>query len=1294
MTISSPLFGLVRSARCCCAVFGILWANPLLAAQVEDTSFSVKRGFFESPFDVAISTKTSGATIRYTLDGSVPTATHGTVYQWPLVINRTSTLRAAAFKSGSDPSNTDTQTYIFLDDVLTQIGAGFPADWGSLGTFGTEPGNHPPGPHLADYAMDPDVVNDPLYAPTIRDDMRAIPTLSIVMNRDDFFSSEPIAYDEENNVIETRGIYPISKGFERAASAEFILPDGNSAFQINCSIEIQGATSTDRWKTAKLSMRLKFKAPYGPSELDYPLFGDDASDSVNTVILDSTNQQSWTHPVTSQQLRAQYIRDQFVGDLQNAVGGLAPHGRYAHVYIDGLYWGVYWMHEFIEEAFAVAYRGGKREDYDILRHRFDNAVAGTTAAYAEMLTIVDTDLSIPANYTALQIHLDLPQFADYMLINFYAGNADWAFQNWNATFNRVDPAKKWQFHNWDGEKTWQDVNDNNTDFTNPGAPTYIHQQLRANPDYRLLFADHIHKHFFNGGLMTPTVAAQKYTSRLSQIDRAIVGESARWGDNRNPADPPYTRATWIAERDRLLTTYFPNRTAVVLQQLKDDGLYPDTAAPVFSLHGGNVTAGFLLSITNTNPGGTIFYTLDGKDPRDPAAIVYSAAVPINQSVHIKSRIFTTEWSALNEAVFTVPSDLANLRVTEIMYNPKKLSGAESTAGFTDPDQFEFIEIENTGVTVLQLEDLRFSEGIQFTFPAMSLAAGSRVIVAKDSAAFTHRYGAGIATIAGEFGGSLSNSGEMIALTGGFGEAIQSFTFDDDWHPSTDGGGFSLVTINATGPLPHWNLATGWRASAYTNGSPGVADATPAPLRITEINYHPGKSTAAEIMAGFPDEEQFEYIEIRNVGSSAVNLSSAALSGSVSYAFGNVSLPAGGFILVVRNTAAFTNRYGAGATIAGAFTSGDLSNSAGNITLIGPSGETLHNFTYNDNWYPETDGDGATLAIASDSQARALWSEKLGWLASVERNGSPGAAEPAALPTLRVCEIMYNSPEPSLAEINAGYDNNDDFDFIELQNTGTTALNLAGYSLGGGIAYTFSTVTLQPGARVIIVEDAEAFALRYGPGIPITGTFSQGLDNGSDEIILRDAGSRIIQRFTYSDNWYPATDGNGPSLEIINTLAHPVTWSAKSSWRPSGTSQGNPGSSSSAFYVWQWGNFGAAILPGADSDNDGISNLFEYAFQLDPDKRNSTADHCHFTLVEKNGEFFPALSFQANRLATDANITVEISDNLSNWLSSTELLETYIATDVDAATERFVVRALEGAATQPQRYLRIKVQLAE
>ncbi len=98
-----------------------VWPRGLVAENfVADTKFSVDRGFFEAPFTVEITTDTTGAQIRYTLDSSLPTATHGNVYTNPLRIETTTVLRAAAFKSGYEPTNVDTHTYLFLEDVLRQ----------------------------------------------------------------------------------------------------------------------------------------------------------------------------------------------------------------------------------------------------------------------------------------------------------------------------------------------------------------------------------------------------------------------------------------------------------------------------------------------------------------------------------------------------------------------------------------------------------------------------------------------------------------------------------------------------------------------------------------------------------------------------------------------------------------------------------------------------------------------------------------------------------------------------------------------------------------------------------------------------------------------------------------------------------------------------------------------------------------------------------------------------------------------------------------------------------------------
>ncbi|MCW5559879.1 MAG: chitobiase/beta-hexosaminidase C-terminal domain-containing protein, partial [Verrucomicrobiae bacterium] len=134
--------------------------------QVSDTKFSVNRGRHTEPFDLELSTETPGAEIRYTLDGSTPSAGQGLVYQGPIRIERTTVVRAAAFRENFRPTNVDTHTYLFLSDVITQPSqpAGFPARWAGV---------------TADYAMDSRITQSATYRDRMADALSALPTLAL-----------------------------------------------------------------------------------------------------------------------------------------------------------------------------------------------------------------------------------------------------------------------------------------------------------------------------------------------------------------------------------------------------------------------------------------------------------------------------------------------------------------------------------------------------------------------------------------------------------------------------------------------------------------------------------------------------------------------------------------------------------------------------------------------------------------------------------------------------------------------------------------------------------------------------------------------------------------------------------------------------------------------------------------------------------------------------------------------------------------------------------------------------------
>jgi len=170
------------------------------------------------------------------------------------------------------------------------------------------------------------------------------------------------------------------------------------------------------------------------------------------------------------------------------------------------------------------------------------------------------------------------------------------------------------------------------------------------------------------------------------------------------------------------------------------------------------------------------------------------------------------------------------------------------------------------------------------------------------------------------------------------------------------------------------------------------------------------------------------------------------------------------------------------------------------------------------------------------------------------SGPRQAALYTALPGLRITEIMYNPPAPPAGNTNDA----DNFEYLELQNIGSTPLNLNGIKIGGGISYTFPNMTLAGGQYVVVAKDLTAFRARYGLSPLVAGVYTNKLSNSGDHLTLEGALGEPILDFNFSDAWYPATDGEGFSLVIINPLADPETWNLKESWRPSSALNGSPG----------------------------------------------------------------------------------------------------------------------------------------
>jgi len=589
-------------------------------------SFTHQGGFLDKPSSVSISQHPADSLLRYTLDGSEPDLTNGSIYSGPLAISNTVVLRAALFSETSRVSKVFTRTFIVLDSTIHQanVPSGYPT------------GSNAWNGYRADYAMSPAVVNDPAYRFRIGKALRALPTLSIAAGPDALFGSD-------------HGIYLHSQDrgaqWERPCSIEFFLPDGTLRFSTDCGLRIQGNSNRIPEKTPKRSFRLLFRDKYGAGHLNYPVFPDSTISKFNTLILRAEFNNSWTHWNPVSQVRGQRIRDAWLKDSQRAMGDLSGHTRFIHLYLNGLYWGIYDLTERPDAAFAAAYFGGNRDDYDVLNElQAKDGDAKSFTAVREM-----TNLQNPAEYQKVQRMLDVPSFINYLLVNFYAGNHDWGeAKNWYA-IGRRHGAQQFRFFCWDGEFILQDLSDDVVGGGN--QPFHLLGELRANSDFMMRMADQIQKQFFGNGPLTPKAAEERWMKRARELDVAIIAESARWGGHRRTI--PYTRdKDWLEEQQRLRTNWFPQRTGIVLDQLRNAGFFPPIAPPEL------VQTNLMLSIrAATNA--IVYFTTNGLDPRlpvkgssAPGAMIYTNSICLPKPARVKARARLGDtWSALAESTF-------------------------------------------------------------------------------------------------------------------------------------------------------------------------------------------------------------------------------------------------------------------------------------------------------------------------------------------------------------------------------------------------------------------------------------------------------------------------------------------------------------------------------------------------------------------------------------------------------------------------------------------------------------------
>lgn len=594
----------------------LLFVCGLLTA-VAQPRFSKSHGLYRSArLTVAIQSDDEAAEIRYTTDGSTPTAASA-LYTQPLFIMKTTILRAVEVKNGKPVSDVVTSSYLMMNSVLnlTGIPAGYPSVWGDYTQM--------PGTAVADYEMDPEMTGDAVLRPLIVKGLMQLPVLSIVSDRDCFFSHV--------NDPDTGGIYiftgppvgdPAGHGWTRPASIELMGGPQQHDLSAACGIRLHGGHGRLAEKNPKHSFRLVFKKEYGKKTLKYPLYGTSEPAQFDQLVLRCHFGNAWQHWDSGNRRKAQYTRDVWARRMQRRLGRTSVNALYVHVFLNGIYWGIYNIAERVDSQFGKNHLGGTKSDIDVIKVEEDGgnhieAAEGNLEAWQKMCSIVSKAVD-NHYYEQLDTLLDIPSFIDYMLINQYGGNTDWAHHNWYAIRRRNDStsvSEGFKFLCWDTEIIFDNVNENNLS-KNDGSqsPTGIFRRLMGNEQFARRYFHRAQELLGADGLLSETSVVGVWDSLYNTLSFAIYAEAARWGDYRRDVSTPYhsnelytVDNQYMKERRRLLESYFPYRTETVLSQI--------TAFAAPSLTGISVPSAPV-------PASAVWYDLQGRTVDHPTRGLY------------------------------------------------------------------------------------------------------------------------------------------------------------------------------------------------------------------------------------------------------------------------------------------------------------------------------------------------------------------------------------------------------------------------------------------------------------------------------------------------------------------------------------------------------------------------------------------------------------------------------------------------------------------------------------------------
>jgi hypothetical protein len=972
---------------------------------VEKPDVNINGGCYIDAVDVTLNCGTPGAFIQYTTDGTAPSLTNGIQYTGPIAVSSTTKLIANAFKPGFQPSDARIETYIFVDPAVSPSNTNLPIV--VVDTLGA--------------GIVDDAVNKPwTQCIAVIVDVDAVTGRAYITGPEHFNGLGQIRYRGEST-------YGTKRHFRVETLDEYGLD--KKVPLLDMPEESDWVLSNDQLDYTMMKKGLAYKwfrdmGHYAPRQRYVELYlnqdgGKITSSDYLGLFMLRENIKRDDYRVDIARLDASHNLEPKVSggyiiksDKYDAGDTLLADG----VSPDYLEWSPYGIQVTGAGKPILA-----EPDALVVTQPQIDWIAGYLNTISSVLWQNTSSAYYPGPQAKYTDYLDLVSWIDHGILEQVCADSD-AF--WGSYFTHKDrDGKHFSGPPWDYDRGFHNNGSSydqpyNVWKANGGIFGKWHQKLQEDVEYKMLLAD---RWFEHREVVLNTALTMEYIDQT----KALISESRLERPEKQYPKP-------FDEEIQLFKTWITNR----LNWL--DGEIAGTFAqkpPVFNPVGGYVNPGSSLEISKpSGASGDIYYTINGQDPRLEGGTINPDAL-----------LFTAAGGSTIESLITMSS------VWKYLYDGSDQGTAWRAVGFDDsswgsgPGQLGFGDGDET-TDIGPRVNARRTAYFRHKFTVFNISEITALVIdlVYDDGAVVYLNNQEVGRI--HMSGTISydtlsdGSGGDNATTvfSGInpsvlveGDNILAVEVHQDKDNSSDiSFDLGLEASRITRPSQigfeksicvKARILDGSNWSAMNTEIYAVGPVLEN-LRISELMYHPA-------------DPNTEFIELQNIGADAINLNLVHFTDGVDFTFGDYTLAAGGYVLVVENQTDFEAKYGTGLPIAGQYT-GALDNGGEEIVLRDAVGTKIHDFDYKDGWYELTDGLGHSLTMVDPASADPnLWDTQSGWRSSLYMGGTPGQASETVLPagSIVINELLAHSHDT-------------DPDWIELYNTTGQDIDLGGWFL--------------------------------------------------------------------------------------------------------------------------------------------------------------------------------------------------------------------------------------------------------